>query len=490
MQKFLGRVVWRILKAVLYCALGAAVTLVVAAIFVLNNKPDLEIWHVAKLDEEFTAKSQVTTFAEYLELEDRLFAQLDTEVCDKLDEADRSQINRFNAGSLSDPGRWPTNWNRSYELAVDAGRGGAKAGVLLIHGLSDSPYSLRNIGASLNAAGAHVVGLRVPGHGTAPASLTRTRWKDMTSAVEIAMRHLAEVADGRPLYLVGSSNGAALAVKYGLSAIEDEALPNLDGIVLISPQIGVTPVAGLAVWQERAGRLLGLRKLSWKSVLLEYDPFKYGSFPINAGKVAYELTKQNRSALGRLAKTGKLGDFPPVLCFQSVVDATVSARAVVDDLFALLPENGHELVAIGLNRTIESEPILRPDLRSAAYRVTEDPSRSFVFTLLANATPESLEVAERKWGVGEVDSIDRPLGLSWPERVYSLSHVALPFPENDPLYGSERSASDPGVHIGDVSLRGERDVILIPAGELLRQRWNPFYPYLEARILDRLGLAG
>ena len=163
---------------------------------------------------------------------------------------------------------------------------------------------------------------------------------------------------------------------------------------------------------------------------------------------------------------------------------------MVDDLFALLPENGHELVAIGLNRTIESEPILRPDLRSAAYRVTEDPSRSFVFTLLANATPESLEVAERTGGVGEVDSIDRPLGLSWPERVYSLSHVALPFPENDPLYGSERSASDPGVHIGDVSLRGERDVILIPAGELLRQRWNPFYPYLEARILDRLGLAG
>ena len=42
----------------------------------MNDKPDLHIWHTADLDEEFTVRSKVTTFEEYLSLEDRLFTQL------------------------------------------------------------------------------------------------------------------------------------------------------------------------------------------------------------------------------------------------------------------------------------------------------------------------------------------------------------------------------------------------------------------------------
>ncbi len=61
---------------------------------------------------------------------------------------------------------------------------------------------------------------------------------------------------------------------YALSTLKDPDLPAASGLVLFSPAIGVTPAAALAVWQARLGHLLGLQKLEWNTLLLEYDPFK------------------------------------------------------------------------------------------------------------------------------------------------------------------------------------------------------------------------
>jgi hypothetical protein len=87
-------------------------------------------------------------------------------------------------------------------------------------------------------------------------------------------------------------------------------------------------------------------------------------------------------------------------------------------------------------------------------------------------------------------SIDlKPLLLDWPDHMYSLSHVALPFPQSDPLYGGRDANDSPGIQLGDFALRGERGTLQIPAADMLRLRWNPFYPYLEQRLLEFLGLA-
>ena len=173
-----------------YGTVGAVLMLGVVGIYELNKKPDLKVWHTADLDEEFTSSSKVETFQDYLALEERLFAQLDEEVYDRIEDGDRRMINRYHRGSLSDPGRWPRNWNRSYELVPERAAGAAQAGVLLLHGLSDSPYSLRNMALRLHEEGVRVLGLRIPGHGTAPAALTRTTWEDMAAAVKLAMKHL------------------------------------------------------------------------------------------------------------------------------------------------------------------------------------------------------------------------------------------------------------------------------------------------------------
>lgn len=49
-----------------------------------------------------------------------------------------------------------------------------------------------------------------------------------------------------------------------------------------------------------------------------------------------------------------------------------------------------------------------------------------------------------------------PLNIAWPQDMYSLSHVAVPFPLSDSLYGREPAEKNRyGISIGTISLRGE-----------------------------------
>jgi hypothetical protein len=128
------------------------------------------------LDAEFRAAdaASVKTLDDYRRLEDRLFAQLVERVYGAVGDADRRALNRFSAGSLSDPLPYAPNWNRTFELVPDRPRGGA----VLLHGLSDSPYSVRALAELLYVRGYWVVGLRLPGHGTAPSGLLHVAWED------------------------------------------------------------------------------------------------------------------------------------------------------------------------------------------------------------------------------------------------------------------------------------------------------------------------
>ncbi len=477
-----------LLKAFLYGIAGGAVMLLAVAVHKLNSRPDLHIWHEVELENEFTTSSKVSSFAEYLALEDTLFAELDEKVYDRIGPEDKRHLNRYHRGSMADPGRWPRNWNRTFELSMPD----PSAGVLLLHGMSDGPYSLRSLGETLHARGAWAVGLRIPGHGTAPSGLVEVTWEDMDAAVRLAMRHLNEKVGGKPVIIVGYSNGAALAVEYALACLDEDTLPKPDKLVLVSPSIGVSPAAALAVWQGRLGWLLGLKKLAWNAVLPEYDPFNYNSFAVNAGHQVHCLTTEIRDRLGRLGGAGKLESFPPTLAFQSVVDATVSTPALLEVLFNRLPNPGNELVLFDINRNIEVEPLLRNDPTARVHEILSGGDFSYTLRLLTNETAKSGRVAIRTYVPGQPGFTESDTDLEWPSDVYSLSHVSPPFPEDDPLYGRVAPAreKDRLIHLGDVALRGERGILQVSAAAMLRLRWNPFYPYLEKRTLEFLGFSG
>jgi alpha-beta hydrolase superfamily lysophospholipase len=277
-------------------------------------------------------------------------------------------------------------------------------------------------------------------------------------------------------------------VHYALAALDDPSLPRVDSLVLLSPEIGVAAAAALAVWQARLGYLLGLDKLAWNDILPEYDPFKYNSFAINAGDVSHRITAEIQRRIGRLADSGRLGAMPPVLAFSSAVDATVLAPALVENLFDRLPPGPHELVLFDINHVVGIEPLLSWSPDEMVRVLRRNAGQSFAFSLVTNADAHSREVIERRWRPGSDAPVETPLGLRWPADVYSLSHVALPFPPDDPVYGGRPHPPSPGVHLGDIAWRGERGVLHVSAAAMLRLRWNPFYAWQERRVLEFLAL--
>src|SRR5262249_35235910 len=77
----------------------------------------------------------------------------------------------------------------------------------------------------------------------------------------------------------------------------------------------------------------------------------------------------------------------------------------------------------------------------------------------------------------------RALGLTYPLGLYSLSHVALPFPVNDGLYGLTPDPTENfGINLGVLAPRGERNVLIASLDALLRVSSNPFFPYMVGRI--------
>jgi alpha-beta hydrolase superfamily lysophospholipase len=481
-----GKLLKPLLRLLGYGAAGVVLTLLTVFVLYLESRPDLQPWHTAELDLEFTAEAKIARFEEYLALEDRLFAQLERQVYDRVDErmgpAVEDRANRYRRGSAADPRRWERNWNRSFEFA-SAGRP-----VLLLHGLSDSPYSMRALGERLHASGAHVVGLRIPGHGTAPSGLLTVRWQDMAAAVRLAVEHLAARHPGQPVDLVGYSNGAALAVHYALAALDAPDLPAVGRLVLLAPEIGVTPAAALAVWQARLGLVLGLDKLAWNDILPEYDPFKYGSFAVNAGDLSHRITGAIQQQLADLAERDRLGGMPPVLAFSSAVDATVLPLALVENLFDRLPPGGHELVLYDINHVGGIEPLLRWSPEPMIAALQRQAGQNYALSVVTNARAANPEVIERRWLPGGQPPLETPLGLAWPPDVFSLSHVALPFPPDDPLYGAAPATPSPGVRLGNLAWRGERGVLQVSPAAMLRLRWNPFWNYQQQRLMAFLGL--
>ena len=329
-----------------------------------------EPWLTADLTEEFRAAraDEVRNFEDYLRLEDRLFAQLEAKVYARTETGSGTALMRYSKGSASDPqGREP-NWNRSFELPTEAPVGG----VLLLHGMSDSPYSLRALGEELNKRNYWVVGLRLPGHGTAPSGLLDVRWEDMAAAVQLGVEHLAQKVGKQPIHVIGYSTGAPLALDFTLNALDGKTGPVPASLVLVSPAIGIHAAAAAAAWKRRMAVLPGLGNLAWLNIEPEFDPYKYNSFTTNAGEQVHRLTRSVSRRIASQARSQRAGALPPILVFKSNADSTVSTDAVVTRLLGLLDPNRHELVLFDVNRYAAKSMLLVADRRALTNRVMGD----------------------------------------------------------------------------------------------------------------------
>ncbi len=475
------------MKAITFLKRGAALLVIALFTFLAvrtydkERGPPLELWHTHVPEELSGAQLRGADWAAYVAAENAAFDEVREQVTRKLEGPTRNPANRYFEGSPLYPGKFARDWNRSYILEP----AGAPAGsVVLLHGLTDSPYSLRHIAERYRDRGYVAVGIRLPGHGTVPAGLTSVEWEDWMAATHLAVREARRLATPAvPLHIVGYSNGGALAMKYALAALEDRDLRMPDRIVLISPMIGVTAFARFAGVLGWPAIIPAFAKTAWLGIEPEYNPFKYNSFPINGARQSSLLSRALQSQLLRDARDGRLADLPPVITFQSVVDFTVSTEALIAGLYAHLPSNGSELVLFDINRHAKFKLVLRPGSDGTLDRLLPAIPRRFTATVIGNRAADSLEVVERVTEPGGIAVRSRPIGLGFPPGVYSLSHVAVPFPVTDALYGlTPASGEDFGIHLGALAVRGERGLLITSQDALTRLLSNPFYPYLLARI--------
>ena len=330
------------------CATSVVTLVLVFAIQARARLADLQPWHRVALTEEFRAgrADAPKTFPEYRALEDRLFAELRRKVLDDPAAADKQLLGRYTPGSIPAELALATPYNRSFERAPREVRGAA----LLVHGLSDSPYSMRALAETLYEQGYYVLTLRLPGHGTAPSGLTDVSWRDWYAAVVLAAQYAAAQAPGKPFIAGGYSAGAALVTLYSVRALSDPSLPRPQSLYLVSAAIGISPFAVLTNVLSDLAFIPAFEKSRWLDVLPEYDPYKYNSFPVNAANQIYTMTRTLHAELDDAKTRGRLDQMPRVVMFQSVVDSTVTASAAVRGLLAYLPPRGHELVVFDVNR--------------------------------------------------------------------------------------------------------------------------------------------
>jgi alpha-beta hydrolase superfamily lysophospholipase len=485
----------RALKWLLYLTcLGVTVLVTIVLVFAFQARvrlADLRAWHEVTLASEFHADRIDTpkTFTEYRALEDRLLAELRRRVLDDPTAADKQFLGRYTPGSIPARLALETPYNRSFELVPAEIRGAA----LLVHGLSDSPYSMRALAETLYAHGYYVLALRLPGHGTLPSGLVDVNWRDWYAAVALAARHAAAQAPGKPFIAAGHSTGAALVTLYSVRALDDATLPKPQGLYLISAAIGISPFAVLTNVLSDLAFVPGLEKSRWLDVLPEYDPYKYNSFPVNAANQIYTVTHTLRAALDDAQARGRLEAMPRVVMFQSVVDSTVTAGEVVRGLLSYLPPRGHELVVFDVNRYEQLEALIAPGPLESLERLRAATSLPFKITVIANRGASTAAVGAFVREAGKQEFSERDLPYEWPRGILSLGHVALPFPPDDPLYGlaGPPEGGPTKYNLGTFPARGETGALVIPLGQFSRVRSNPFFDVIRATVLDTLpGSAG
>ena len=172
---------------------------------------------------------------------------------------------------LKPTGDYPTGGEKPY-----------KRGVLLTHGLTDSPYFMRHLGEFFQKNGFRVMAVLLPGHGTQPGDLLDVRWQEWAKAVAYGADRLAAEAD--EIYLAGFSAGGALSVYHSL---RDK---RVRGLFLFAPALKISPRAAWARLHKFYSWLIPSAK--WARIMPDRDIYKYESFPKNAAAQMYALTQE------------------------------------------------------------------------------------------------------------------------------------------------------------------------------------------------------
>ena len=189
-----------------------------------------------------------------------------------------------------------------------------RRGVLLTHGLSDSPYFMRHLAAFFQAQGFRVMAVLLPGHGTQPGDLLDATWQEWARAVAYGTDKIAAEAD--EVYLAGYSAGGALSIYQSLLD------KRVRGLFLFSPALEISQLAAFA-WTHKVVSWL-FPRVKWVDIKPDKDIYKYESFAKNTATQMYALTE----SLAERLKNHEL--IIPIFTVASADDKTVVTQTTIE----------------------------------------------------------------------------------------------------------------------------------------------------------------
>lgn len=195
--------------------------------------------------------------------------------------------------------------------------GEGPVGVLLVHGFTGSPQSVRPLGEYLADRGIAVMAPRLPGHGTTWQDLNTRKAEEWVAHVEEAFNVFA--AEKEEVFLVGLSFGAALCLNFAAHYPE-----RIDGVVALSTfLLTKDPLRFLAPVIRRVVR--SIPGAANDIADPEQRELAYDRLPTGAAHVMLQWVKQTRRNLGAIRA--------PLLLMHSRNDHTAhpSAASLVYD---------------------------------------------------------------------------------------------------------------------------------------------------------------
>lgn len=188
---------------------------------------------------------------------------------------------------------------------------GSRTGVLLVHGFTGSPYSMRPWGDHLATEGYTVSVPRLPGHGTTWQAMNNTTWHDWYTGASRALDGLRDRCD--EVFVCGLSMGGCLALRLAEERPDDVA-----GLMLVNPSVTSSNKQLLAVpvLKRIVGSARGIASDVKKPGVDEYG---YDRVPLRALDSLRDLWRVTREDPPKVTA--------PLVLFRSSIDHVVEPES-------------------------------------------------------------------------------------------------------------------------------------------------------------------